>query len=666
MKKEKFSSRFKKAWNVFFNKDPTVEEPSAYQYGGGFGSGYKPDRVRLSGGSEKSIVGGIYARISIDASSMNVRHVKVDENDRFVEYMDTELNHCLSVEANADQTGRSMIQDAVLTMLETGSVAIVPARTEEALQTYLNGVIPNEIYELRAGKIVEWFPKYVRVELYNEVTGQKQEVPVPKDAVAIVENPFYTIMNEYNSILQRLIRKLNLLDDIDGQKGSNKLDLLVQMPYSVKTDLKRKEVDQRRRDLEYQLTQSKFGIGWIDSTEHVIQLNRAVENNLLPQIEYLTKMVYGQLGITPEILNGTADEQVMKNYLERTISPIMLAITEEMERKFLTKTGRSQKQAIKAFNDPFRMVTPSQIAEMADKLTRNEILTSNEVRKIFGIRPSDDPTADELRNKNLNQNKQPGDGQGIPSDLSTQNNNQVISDEEYQKAMTDLDTLDEQLYDLSKELKHYASPYYDPVKAHEYYERTKQLKGHSTGTSTAKLNDTGKAAVDYVKKSINSERDQKIQSEAAREKREAEAKISAYSQKVQQKIESIRAQIKDDNMMDSHKEHLRAQIADLRNQNKLQRAAIQSVYKMNMAEIRANTKEEYASKYTNEIAKIRSDPEMTVSGSGRSSSETSIPKISDAEYKERHSVIEDRENKKISNEQANAKFETIKKKYNRK
>lgn len=661
MKKEKFSSRFKKAWNVFFNKDPTVEEPSAYPYGGGFGSGYKPDRVRLSGGSEKSIVGGIYARISIDSASMNVRHVKVDENDRFVEYMDTALNYCLSVEANADQTGRSMIQDAVLTMLETGSVAIVPARTEEALQTYSNGVRPDEIYELRAGKIVEWFPKYIRVELYNEVTGQKQEVPVPKDSVAIVENPFYTIMNEYNSILQRLIRKLNLLDQIDGQNGSNKLDLLVQMPYSVKTDLKRKEVDQRRRDLEYQLTQSRFGIGWIDSTEHVIQLNRAVENNLLPQIEYLTNMVYGQLGITPEILNGTADEQVMKNYLERTISPIMLAITEEMERKFLTKTGRTQNQAIQAFNDPFRMVTPSQIAEMADKLTRNEILTSNEVRKIFGIKPSDDPTADELRNKNLNQNNDGNAGQ-VSSDLSAQNNGQLISDEEYQKAMTDLDTLDEQLYDLSKELKHYASPYYDPVKAHEYYERTKQLKGRSKGTSTAKLNDEGKAAANYVKKSINSERDQKIQSEAAREKSEAETKISVYSQKVQQKIESIRAQIKDNNMMDSHKEHLRAQIADLRNQNKLQRAAIQAVYKTNMAEIRANTKEEYASKYADELAKIMSDPDMTVSGG---SSGSSAPKISDPEYRERLSVIENRNDKKITEEQANSKFEELRKKYKR-
>lgn len=662
MKREKFSSRFKKAWNVFFNKDPT-ESQDEYSYSFG-GSSYKPDRLRLSGGSEKSIVGAIYTRISIDAASMNVRHVRVDENDRFVEYMDSSLDSCLTVEANLDQTGRSLIQDAVLTMLENGCVAIVPAETVYPIQ---NGIRPDEILELRAGRITEWFPRRVRIELYNEVTGERQEVDLPKECVAIVENPFYTIMNEYNSTLQRLIRKLNLLDAIDNQNGTNKLDLLIQLPYSVKTETKKKEVDMRRKEVEDQLARSKFGIAWLDATEHVTQLNRAVENNLMPQIEYLTTMVYGQLGITPEILNGTADEQVSKNYLERTISPIMTALTEEMERKFLTPTGRTQHQAIKAFNDPFRMVATSQIAEMADKLTRNEILTSNEVRKIFGIKPSSDPTADELRNKNLNQsnnndsaNQLSGVGQVMTDD------GKVISDAEYQQAMSDLDSLDQQLYDLDRELekddlKHYASPYYDPVKAHEYYERTKELKGRKA--STKGLNDQGKAAASYIQKSINAERDQKIQSETAKEKREAEAKINAYSQKMQQKIDSIRASIQNESTMESHKEHLRAQISDLRNQNKAQRAAIQALYKMNVAELKAKTKEEYASKYLAELENLKSDPEMSGSGSGIRSG---APNISDAEYRERRKVVDSREAGKITAEQANKKFEEIQKKHNRK
>lgn len=395
---EKISSRFKRAWNVFFNKDPTIEE-SFYSYGG---SSYRPDRARLSVGNERSIIASIYSRISIDAAAMDVKHVRIDDNGRYVEEIKSGLNNCLTVEANIDQTGRALIHDIIFTMLDEGCVGIVPVDIDTDSK-YSQSTNSDDILTMRAGKIVDWFPDRVRVLLYNEITGKKQEVVLKKSRIAIVENPFYSIMNEPNSTLQRLIRKLNLLDVIDNQNGSSKMDLIIQLPYTMKSDMKQKQAEKRRKELEDQLSNSKYGIGYIDATEHITQLNRAVESNLMPQIEYLTNTLYGQLGLTPEILNGSAEEQAMKNYMERTIAPIMTAITEEMKRKFLSKTARTQHQTIMAFNDPFKMVPTSQIAEMADKFTRNEILTSNEIRQIVGIRPSDDPRADELRNKNLNQ-----------------------------------------------------------------------------------------------------------------------------------------------------------------------------------------------------------------------------------------------------------------------
>ena len=377
------------------NKDPT------YQYGhwSGASSYYRPDRPRIRVGNEQSIVNAIFNRIALDCASIKMEHVRLDENDRFLDDVDSGLNYCLTTEANLDQTGQAFMLDLVQSMLHEGVVAIVPVDTEFAPKE--SGAY--DILTMRVGKVVEWFPKAVRVNLYDENTGKKRDVVVPKRLAAIVENPFYTIMNEPNSTLQRLIRKLNLLDVIDEQSGAGKLDLIIQLPYVVKSETRRKQAEDRRKDIEKQLSGSKYGIAYTDGTERITQLNRPVENNLLKQIEYLTSMLYSQLGITAEILNGTADEKTMLNYNNRIIEPIMSAIADEMKRKFLTKTARTQGQSILFFRDPFRLVPVSEIAEIADKMTRNEIMTSNEIRQIIAMRPSDDPSADELRNKNLSQ-----------------------------------------------------------------------------------------------------------------------------------------------------------------------------------------------------------------------------------------------------------------------
>ena len=377
------------------NKDPT------YQYGhwSGASSYYRPDRPRIRVGNEQSIVNAIFNRIALDCASIKMEHVRLDENDRFLDDVDSGLNYCLTTEANLDQTGQAFMLDLVQSMLHEGVVAIVPVDTEFAPKE--SGAY--DILTMRVGKVVEWFPKAVRVNLYDENTGKKRDVVVPKRLAAIVENPFYTIMNEPNSTLQRLIRKLNLLDVIDEQSGAGKLDLIIQLPYVVKSETRRKQAEDRRKDIEKQLSGSKYGIAYTDGTERITQLNRPVENKLLKQIEYLTSMLYSQLGITAEILNGTADEKTMLNYNNRSIEPIMSAIADEMKRKFLTKTARTQGQSILFFRDPFRLVPVSEIAEIADKMTRNEIMTSNEIRQIIAMRPSDDPSADELRNKNLSQ-----------------------------------------------------------------------------------------------------------------------------------------------------------------------------------------------------------------------------------------------------------------------
>lgn len=390
------STRLAHAWNAFTSRDPTQYIIT------GPGYSLRPDRPRLSRGNEKSIATSIFNRIALDVSSVNIKHCRLDKNGRYVEDIDSGLNNCLNLEANKDQTGRAFIQDVVLSMLDEGCVALVPVETTidpKSSNSY-------QIDSMRTGKITEWYPDTVRVRLYNDRTGEKEEILLPKNQVAIIENPLYAVVNEYNSTMQRLIRKLSLLDVTDEQTASGKLDLIIQLPYVIKTETRRQQVERRRKDIIDQLAGSQYGIAYTDGTEKITQLNRSLENNLLKQVEYLTNMVYSQLGITQSVLDGTADEKTMLNYMNRTVEPIISAIVDELKRKFLTKTARSQLQSIVYFRDPFRLVPVNDIAEIADKFTRNEIMTSNEIRQIVGMQPSKDPKADELVNSNISQAKQ--------------------------------------------------------------------------------------------------------------------------------------------------------------------------------------------------------------------------------------------------------------------
>lgn len=384
--------RLKHAWNTFKNKDPTQ-----VNWNIGPSYGYRPDRMRYTRGNERSIVTAVYNRIAMDVAAVNLKHIRLDENDRYKETIDSGLNNCLSIEANLDQTGRAFIQDLVASMLDEGCVAAVPTDADDEPEDSGN----FKVYTLRTGKILEWYPRHVKVEVYNEQEGQRQQIIIPKSTVPLIENPMYSVMNEPNSIYQRLVRKLTLLDVVDEQTSSGKLDLVIQLPYIIKTEARRVQAEKRRRDIEKQLSEGKYGIAYTDGTERITQLNRPVENNLMKQIEYLTSMFFSQLGITQSILDGTADEKTMLNYYNRTIEPILSAIADEMKRKFLTPTARSQKQTIAYFRDPFKLVPVNDIAEIADKFTRNEIMTSNEIRQVIGMKPSSDPNADVLRNKNL-------------------------------------------------------------------------------------------------------------------------------------------------------------------------------------------------------------------------------------------------------------------------
>ena len=392
-----FSDRLKHAWNAFTSRDPTpTYQPTIYG-----GSTYRPDRLRLSRGSERSVVSAIYNRIAIDVSAINIKHVRLDDEERYLEEIPSGLNDILGLEANIDQTNRAFIMDIVMSMFDEGVVCVVPVDTS---------VDPKKsssynILSMRCGKIVRWYPEAVRVNIYNQKTGKHEEIVLPKKMVAIIENPLYAVMNEPNSTLQRIIRKLYLLDAVDEQSSSGKLDLIIQLPYVVKSQTRKDQAEARRKDIEAQLTGSKYGIAYTDGTEHITQLNRPVENNLLKQIEYLMGLLYGQLGLTEDVLKGTADEKFMLNYYNRTIEPILSAITQEFKRKFLTKTARSQGQSIEFYRDPFRLVPVNDMAEIADKFTRNEIMTSNEIRQVIGMKPSDDPKADELRNSNLYQDE---------------------------------------------------------------------------------------------------------------------------------------------------------------------------------------------------------------------------------------------------------------------
>ena len=390
-------NRLSHAWNAFIGND-------YYNYSGskyrdlGYSSTIQPYRTYFTKGNDRSIVTAIYTRIAIDCMSIDLKHIRLDENGRYVEEIKSKLNNCLTVEANKDQTARNFIKDIVVSMFDEGVVAVVPIDT-----TYNPSISSSyDIETMRTGKITQWYPDHVRVEVYNDRTGLKEELVFAKKDIAIIENPLYEVTNAPNSTLQRLILKLNILDAIDKQSGSGKLDLIIQLPYVIKSDARKEQAEKRRADIEQQLANSKFGIAYTDGTEKITQLNRSVENNLMTQIQYLTSMLYSQLGITEEVLNGSADEKTMLNYMNRTIEPIMSAIVDEMKRKFLTKTARSQNQTIEYFNDPFKLIPVTNLADIADKFTRNEIMSSNEIRQIIGMKPVNDPRADELRNKNLN------------------------------------------------------------------------------------------------------------------------------------------------------------------------------------------------------------------------------------------------------------------------
>lgn len=412
-------NRLQHAWNAFLSREPT--RTNAYY--GGYSNSYRPDRFRLSRGNERSIITAIYNRIAIDVAQININHVRLDQNGMFTEIVDSKLNNCLTTEANLDQTGREFIQDAVLSMFDEGCVALVPVET--TMNPNVTG--SYDITSLRTGRVTQWYPRHVKVEVYNEEIGKKEEVLLPKDIVAIIENPLYSVMNEPNSTLQRLIRKLNLLDSVDEQAGSGKLDLIIQLPYVIKTQARKEQAENRRKDIENQLAGSKYGIAYTDSTERITQLNRSLENNLLKQIEYLTSMLYSQLGLTEEIFNGTADEKTMLNYYNRTIEPVISALTDNMKRKFLTKTARSQRQSIEFFRDPFRLVPVNELADIADRFTRNEILSSNEFRAIIGYQPVNSERANELINKNISQSKLDLRGRGTTEENQeeVQNGNEV-------------------------------------------------------------------------------------------------------------------------------------------------------------------------------------------------------------------------------------------------
>lgn len=607
----KFTDRLQHAWNAFMNRDPTVIYRDT-----GPGLSYRPDRPRLHRGNERTIVTAILNRIAMDAATAEIRHVRLDEHDRFLEEIHSGLDNCLTLDANIDQTGRAFVHDVVLSMLDEGCVAIVPTDTS---------INPNvtssyDILEMRTGQILEWHPRHVKVRVYNEQKGRQEDVILQKSTIAIVENPMYAVMNEPNSTLQRLIRKLTIMDIIDEQTGAGKLDLIIQLPYVIKSEARRVQAENRRKDIEMQLAGSKYGIAYTDGTEHITQLNRSVDNQLMTQVEYLTSTLYGQLGMTAEIMNGTANEQTMNNYYARIIEPILSAIVDEMIRTFLTKTARAQRQSIMFFRDPFKLIPTTQIADIADRFTRNEIMTSNELRQVIGMKPSTDPKADELRNKNM-----PVADTGVGEEEVQNETESLETDEEaLTRQLANLDDLDRQLdgleQDLShgQELKHYASPYYDPVKAHEYYMKNRELKGRK---STAGLSEEGRIAASYVKQRLNNEQKAVIADSKARmergieaskartakvkatnkanldkhlssEKAKVERDIANHAAQMQRKIETLQATLKRMGSSKAGSETIRRQIAELRSENGAKRKELQAAYGVEAKNSRETTREQ--------------------------------------------------------------------------
>ena len=508
--------RLSHAWNAFQNKDPTP--PSLVEHG------YytRPDRHRMLPGTEQTIISAIYNRIAIDVSAIDIEHIRVDENENFVEKVEgSSLNYIFSVEANIDQTSREFVRDIVLSMFDEGCVALVPTDTETVPK--ISGAF--EINAIRTGKITQWYPEAVEVEVYNQKSGHKEKIKMPKRTIAIIENPLYSVMNGQNSTLKRLVRKLALLDQVDEQSSSGKLDLIIQLPYIIKSEARRQQAEQRRAEIENQLTNSKYGIAYTDGTEKIVQLGHPIENNLLTQIEYLTKLLYSQLGLTEAVFNGTADDKEMLNYYNRTIEPIVSAITEECQRKFLTKTARTQRHRISFFRDPFKLVPITELADLSNSLSRNEVVTSNELRAVLGFKPSEDPRANQLINSNINtaDNGEMGYAQ-YPMDYSQ------FTDQQYGQ-MEDIDQQLEQMKTMyHSELSHtganeppggYASKYYDPEKAHEYYEKTKKLKGRRSNQG---LNEEGIETAEYMRKQVDEEH---------------EKELSTYREDAQRKLEQL-------------------------------------------------------------------------------------------------------------------------------
>lgn len=499
-----FLDRISHAWNAFQNKDPTKRISD----GGYNGSYTRPDRHKLSFANANTIITPIYNRIAIDVSAIDIEHIKVDENENFVERIkDSDLNYIFSTEANIDQTSREFIRDVVLSMFDDGCVAIVPVDAD--ITPSITGAF--KIESVRTGKIVQWFPDKVELEVYNEKKGIREKVVMPKRTVAIIDNPLYDVMNGQNSILKRLLRKLTLLDQVDEQSSSGKLDLIMQLPYQIRSEARKKHAEERRQELEDQLTNTKYGIGYVDATEKIVQLGHPIENNLMKQVEYLTELLYSQLGLTKAVFDGTAKEEEYLNYYNRTIEPIISAITEECQRKFLTKTARSQRQRISFFRDPLKLVPINQLADLSNSLSRNEVLTSNELRAVLGFKPSVDPRADQLVNKNITPADAESYGYGAPMmDDGEFTQNQMQMTDQIDSYLDQLDSMAQSAIAHTGENKPaggYASKYYDPEKAHEYYERTKRLKGRR---SNAGLNEEGIEAAEYMRSQVDSQHEEEL------------------------------------------------------------------------------------------------------------------------------------------------------------
>ena len=619
-------TRIQNAWNILLNKEKLE---ASYPPPTGMAYYSRPDRPRLTRGNERSIVTSVYNRIALDCAATTIQHVRMDENGRFKEEIKDGLDYCLTVSANTDQTARAFLHDAVLSMLDEGVVAIVPTYTDDdPRHTNYNRF---GIQEMRCGKVKAWWSDRVRIELYNDVTGRHTDVTLPKSFVAIVENPFYSVMNEPNSTMQRLIRKLTLLDVIDEQNGAGKLDLIIQLPYTLKTDTKRAQAEARRKDIEMQLSGSKYGIAYTDATEHITQLNRSVDNQLIEQIKYLQELLYSQLGMTIKIINDTAKSEAMTNYYTRLIEPIISAFIDEMKRKFLTKTARTQGLDIFYYRDPFKLVPIDKLAEIADKFTRNEIMSPNEIRQIVGRKPVDDPNADALRNRNINM--------GDQQQFANANSETPVEGEEdydaesYARNLADVNALDAELDALEDELmqsdedvendilEHYASPYYDPVKAHEYYEAHKKLKGRKT---TSNLNEEGRNIASYVKEQINKERDSKIDAHRSQTDSQIESAQSERDRKIEQHknemnsaIEALRNQLKRMSPASkrAHRDEIQADINALREENAEMRAELSAEFKQTKVDLnaghkteKANLTAEYEEKYLQELDKLHADP----------------------------------------------------------